>query len=481
MRVSAHPSFENALLAAALVSLASLRSQEIVPAPRYAAVDELAIRALDASDPVARGEAALWLADSGRRDQYQAILDTAADEARPARLRGILAVGRLGAPGAQSFLGKVLDSHGEDSPEAAAAAFALGTLEDHVTAPAVDALLARLQGGSRKRLAPLLRSLLGGLASRPHPSRTVAMRSLRDDEANRGDTTFVLAQAALRTAGVLPSRELVNEWLHADLPAVRLAALTCWQSDWRPTRAERARFVRMARTDGDPSVRAASLDLLARFLAPEAVELSERALQSRHHEEAATAARILVRLAGSSRCAEIEERALDPAHPAEMRAALLDALGGILSPAALLTCADVARDARAPSRLRAASALALHAGASTLAPRALEAVFADIEDGPALVQVTVALREHGLLAEAATRLTTPDTELGSAALLRRVRAVALADPMLGTELFLTLVENEHLRGDGIGRGLAALRAGRVPALPHDLVSLLPPAVAELAP
>lgn len=482
MHAFAHQPFETALsvgLCACLVVAG--RGQEPPPAPRFRDVDAMAVRLLDAKDPVARGEAALWLAESGQLEHYDAILATAADRAEPARHRGILAVGRLGAPGAESFLGRVLRDAESDAPEAVIAAFALGALRDAVPAPAIDALLVRVQGASKKRSLPVVSALLAGLATHAHPSRVTAMLGLRDDEANRGDTIVLLAQAALAKAGQVPSRARVTKWLEADSVGLRLLALGQWQAEWRPDDRERERMVRIARSDHDPALRAAGLDLLTRLLDPVALDLAERAVASRHAIEAAAGARALVKLAGSARHQELERRAFDPLVPAETRAVVLHTLKNSLSPDGLLACVEIARDARAAPSLRVASAMCLAAADSVFAAAILQDLFAAIDDPVDLLRVTRALHAKHLLALCATRLTTPDSTIPSAALVARLHAIAIVDPVLGTELFLALIKAEHFAGESVGQALAALRTARVAAVEHATLALLPAALIALRP
>jgi len=477
----AHRPIETALLLAAVVaSIGRARAQDVAPPPCYGDVDAIAARALDARDPVTRGEAALWLADSQRIEHYQALLLTAADRAAPARLRGILAVGRLGAPGAESFLGRVLRESAPESAEAAVAAFALGVLDDRVPAPAIDALLERAQTGSRKRQLPLLSALLAGLATRPHPRRATLVERLRDDEVNRGDVLAVLAQAALDRAGAKPTPARLQAWLDDGSPGLRLLALRHWPGDQRLDPQETKHLVQLAKSDRDAAVRATALQVLARALVPEVLDLADRALGSHSPVEAATAARLLVALAGDARRAQIEARALDAALPAELRAALLDALGGAAAPSTLLACADTARDRSVPAELRVAAAACLFRAESSLAAPALAELFAQLDDPELLTKVARALHADGRLALAATRLTVPDPDV-TAALVPHVHAVAAVDSVLGTELFLALFRDDRLEGADLGGALSALRWARVPAADRALTALLPEALAALRP
>ena len=67
-------------------------------APLLAEAEEL----LHHRSPELRGEAAMILASSGIRRHHPAILELARDGHPDARLRGILALGILGAPGSEA-------------------------------------------------------------------------------------------------------------------------------------------------------------------------------------------------------------------------------------------------------------------------------------------------------------------------------------------------------------------------------------------
>lgn len=478
----AHRPFESALCAAiALCAVSSACGQDPILAPRFADVDAMAVRALEARDPVTRGEAALWLADSGKVEQYPAILATAQDSAAPARHRAILAVGRLGVPGAESFLGRVLHQAALDSPEAAIAAFALGTLGDEVPAPAIDLLLEHVQGGSRKRQMAVLTALLGGFASRPHPARTTILQALRDDEVNRDDVVPILAQAALDRAGVKPTPARIDKWLAHPSAGLRLLALEHWHSPGQLDQSAREHLLRMARSDRDPAVRTEALTILARSLDPNVLDLADRGLRSTFPAEVANSARLLCALAGDARREHIEAQALAAATPPGIRASLLDALGGRVSAAALLACADTARDPKAAPDLRVASALTLARADSTLAESTLQDLFACLEHPVHLEAIARALHARELLALAATRLTTPDANISPAILAAHIEAVARVDHVLGTELFLALVKSERVRDGAVGPALAALRRARLPTVSPTVLALLPVAVAALQP
>ena len=471
----------------ALLSLAVVAAaQDVLPPPRYAEVDALAVRALDAKDPVTRGEAALWLADSGKHEHYEAILRAARDPIAPARHRGILAAARLQAPGCESFLGRLLADMEPDSAEAMIAAFGLGQLADNVPTPAIDDLLGRAQGGSKKRYHALFAALLGGLATGPHPSRAAMVRGLLEDASNRSEAITLLALAALQaqsTATGAPPfpRAQVTTWLEHRHAGVRAAALGAWAAQWRPTDVERPLIVRLTRSDPDALVRAAALRLLARLLDDRAVDLADRALTSRFAVEAAAAASTLLTLAGTARRERVEDHLLEPTLAAPLKAAVLDVLTAPLPPRLLLWCHDTAHDADAVPILRVASAMALARADSVLATTALRAVFFAIDDEVALEHLAAGLLDEDALTSTAAQLTGPEATAWDAAAAARLRAIARADAALGTDVFLELATHDRLRDAALGQALAALRAGRVRSTSPAVLAFLPAAVAALAP
>src|SRR5690606_2086107 len=100
-------------------------------------------------------------------------------------------------PGAEVELARVLDDAEPDAPEAWAAAFALARLPDSRPNPALDAITARIDGGSRKRHRDLVRALLAGLADSPHPSRRLMVRGILEEFRGRDPDVEALAILAL--------------------------------------------------------------------------------------------------------------------------------------------------------------------------------------------------------------------------------------------------------------------------------------------
>src|SRR5690606_2726462 len=113
--------------------------------------------------------------------------------------------------------------------DAELAAFALGLLDDAQPVPAIDALLRRVQGGSRRRFGPALGALLAGLGTAPHPSRAVWLREVRDDPTSRSDALVVLAQAALDHCDQPLTRAEALAFLDHDAPSVRRLGLRAWR------------------------------------------------------------------------------------------------------------------------------------------------------------------------------------------------------------------------------------------------------------
>jgi hypothetical protein len=480
MNDTAHRPIDIARRCAVVLCLGALRGQDILPPPQYAEIDALAVRALDAKDPIARGEAALWLADSGSPQHYDAILRVAKDPAAPARHRGILAVGRLGVAGAEAFLGRLVLASNAEDPDAAIAAFALGQLDDSVPAPSIDALLRRAQGGSRRRNEAVLTALVAGLATKPHASRAMTVRTLVEDESNRSAALTVCGLAMLEKVHTPVAQERLAAWLGSEHADVRRAAIAVCAGERQHFARAAARLQRLARADTDPGVRAAALRALGQHLDPSATDLADRALRSRFPIEAATAAEVLLALAGSARRRDVEERALAPGLTPELRGALLEVLPPPLSPRVLLFCHDRAQDAGAPLGLRTAAALTLARADSVLASAALHVVFA-AADEEAATRLAFALHGRDGLQSIAARILPTDPAAAWTCSSAQLHAIARADAVLGTELFLALTTAGRLRDAGFTQAFAALRRARVQQTSPALQAQLPAAVATLEP
>jgi hypothetical protein len=481
MNDTAHRPIDIARRCAVVLCLGALRGQDILPPPRYAEIDALAVRALDAKDPIARGEAALWLADSGSPQHYDAILRVAKDPAAPARHRGILAVGRLGVAGAEAFLGRLVLASNAEDPDAAIAAFALGQLDDSVPAPSIDALLRRAQGGSRRRNEALLTALVAGLATKPHPSRGTTVRALVEDESNRSAALTVSGLAMLDKLHTPVAQERVAAWLVSEHADVRRAAIAACAGERKHFARAAARLQRLARVDADPGVRAAALRALAQHLDASATDLADRALRSRFPVEAAAAAEVLLTLAGGARRRDVEERVLAPDLSPELRGALLEVLPPPLAPRVLLLCHDNAQDASAPLMLRTAAALALARADSVLASAALHAVFAAADEVTAATRLAFALHGRDGLHRIAAQILATDATVAWTCSPVQLHAIARADAVLGTDLFLALSTAGRLRDTAFTHAFAALRKARVRQTSAALHAVLPAAVAALEP
>src|SRR5262249_44480395 len=139
--------------------------------------------------------------------------------------RGILALGVLGAPGAESYLGELLLRSPRGAPEAMAAALALGLLPDDVPTPAVDEYVREVRGSSYRLQRDTLSALLYGLGEAAHPSRMGGVAEVLDDVSNRELGVRCLALRALaRVPDALAAAD-VPRWLRSDYAEERAAAL----------------------------------------------------------------------------------------------------------------------------------------------------------------------------------------------------------------------------------------------------------------
>ncbi len=484
---TAHP-LATALALALALALAGLAQAQavVVPAP-LPNLDALALDALardtpgsdggGAQDPLTRGEAALWLASSGRVDAYRAILTVAREAAPQARLRGILAVGLLGAPGAVSFLSAVLDGARTSDPEAAVAAFGLGRQPGSVPTPSVDAWLGGVHGSSYRRMRDPLAALLAGLAILPHPEKVTALSMLLTDAANREDVLLALATRALVAAGAPLDRSATWARVEDRSDLLRCEALAALTAAGPVERDAIDLLRRVARTDTSPRARGLALGLLAQALDDEAFELAPRALASAHVDEAVAGARVLVRLAGDVGRDAVELRIATPSAPAAVRAALLATWDRGLTPRLTFTCRDIADSPTSPAELRVAAAIALKTAQVERADTLLAAAFELATGREHLTRLCAAM--------SSTQLADVRRDLEAAAAPRarhftdRIHALARTSFDAAAAVVLTHARAHRLGDRQRGDVLAALRTARGSELADDVLSLLPPVLVAL--
>lgn len=452
-------------------------AQAIVLPAAVADIDGLARESLEARDPLTRGEAALWLAAAGQHDAYRAILAVARDPVPAARQRGILAVGLLATPGAESFLSAVLNDNATSEADAAVAAYGLGRQPASVANPSVDAWLGGARGLSYKRLRDPLAAMLAALATSPHEEKVIAVRRLRSDEANREDALQVLAGRALAAAGepLAPSqawRELTDRSALVRAEAVRALA---GQTPFAPENIELLR--RLARADVDASVRAGAIRLLAEALDESALDLAQRALAGKDRAEAVAGAEVLLRLAGDVGRDAVEARIATPTTPWPVRASLLSSWHAPLTPRLTFACQDAARSTSAPMELRVVAGVALARSEVRSHGDLLASLFETATTRDLLRRLVAAMSETQL--GALQRLLTMPDALRAPTFDARLHALASSSLDRATAVVLEHARARRLDERHRGLALAALRTARAPACPAEVRALLPEPLATL--
>jgi len=314
-------------------------------------------------NPSIRGEAALALAATGDSKYHSAIREITRDRSRAARLKGIVALGVLGSPGAETVLGELLLAPGPPSPDRDAAALSLGLLPDSFPVPAIERYFNRVDGGSYRKNHDTLSSMLVGLSLAPHPSRVPTLARLLDDAANRDPRLRRLAMLALAAnPDALPQIETA-EWLGSKHEDERLGALEAIEATGEDPGQEAIKLIgRTARRDRSPRVRAAALRVLTRLRHPDSLELSVVAIGSRHVEEVAAGVDTARRLGGGTIRMAMEDQILH-AKRADLQAAMLAEYDASANPEFVTGCLRLAEDRRTAEAVRVqAASLAARSG-----------------------------------------------------------------------------------------------------------------------
>lgn len=323
-------------------------------------VETDAQRLLKHAAAAVRGEAALLLAALGNQRHHLAVLEVARESDPAASLRGLVALGLLGAPGAEHHLGTILEqSLTRARPDGVAAALGLGLLPESSAAPAVGRYLAHFQRSSYRRQQEVLAALLVGMSTRPQAARAPALRLLLDDAANRDPTLRGMLVELLGTAPGALDDELAQGLLQRGSEPERAAALAALLArPGEPDPVLREAIGRLQQQDSSPEVRALALAWLTRARHLPAVELAAQAIRSPHPAEAAQAVRTAQHLAGGSMRRALEQHILARQEQA-VQAAQIDAFEPPWSEEFTDRCRTLAADRRAHPELRAAAGIAL--------------------------------------------------------------------------------------------------------------------------
>lgn len=319
-----------------------------------------ALRWIGHEDPVVRGEAALVLAANGAPRHHAAVLAIARDEAEPARLRGLLALGLQASPGVV----QVLDGHLEDQshrtgPEGICAAFALGTLPpDHAPA-AVSRILSSFLNGNWKRQGPVLLALLLGMSRHPQHLQLTALQQLYAERANRDASIRAMLLQLLLPVDASIDGERVLALLDRGSAEERLVLLRWLTENSTDYDDELIRPIeRLARGARQPAHRAAALAVLTRLRHPPAIEIAARAIRSDAAIEVEQGMFSALAIGGASMRHALESHLLEATDSA-LIAAMLRAWAAPPSEELSAHCMQLAADRAQPLEVRLAAASTL--------------------------------------------------------------------------------------------------------------------------
>ena len=446
------------------------------PAVRLLALD--AARLAQSPDPTVRGEAALALAATGNARYYELVLAVAKDPVAGARLRGIIALGYLAAPGSEPFLTEqVNDSGTRARPEGIAAAFALGLLPDEQAPAAVTGYLMRFLGSSFKRQRDVLLALLAGLAGHDPVTQQRGLLALLDDAANRDP---VVRQALLQVLARIPGAlapERVEAALLRGSAEERRAVLEALATRVEADKALLAPLARICTQDVDGRSRALALAVLTRMRHLPALDLAARAVRGGEPVEVEQGTRTALLLGGSAMRAAIEQQ-LDALPPAR-QTALLAAFQGPLSAGFAEQCLKLAGNRQNALPLRTAAALVLAQAEAHRALPVLRDVFLDARDSEALRPLARALLRLEEQPPDLARLQGNGRLDDLALLPERLAALIAAGHPQALRFCLQQFERKDLDAAAAAGLLRAFRCSALAALPADAAAVLPGAVHEV--
>lgn len=438
----------------------------------------LALVAADAAallahrDGTARGEAALLAAERADHAVQGRLLALAADPDPQARQRALLALGRLGTPGAVQFLAGVLDGASRSDDDAVPAAFALGLVRDHAAASVTTQWLSRAQQGNWKRLRDPLLAFLHGLAREAGRPETPALQQIFDDSSNRDPEVRALllhhllagarhdgrAIRRLLERGSTAEREVVLRWLANDATAIDADTLAALEL--------------VAAHDDSAEHRALALGALLRARHRAALELARQALRAGSPAECALVLPALRRLGGGDAVRNAIPRVLGERDPLR-KAALLAGCDAPLSAAFADHLAQLASDDGQPVVLRSAGALLLARAEPGRAAPLLAAAFRASDEEPVLGRLARALLTASALPPPLAELLAPGQQL--AQLPRHWVALLRAGHPAAERAVLAGLRD----GEQAPAALRVARVARVLALPIVRDAAVPARLREL--
>ncbi len=459
------------------LTLGSALAAQVVPTPdtlppALAAAQKDLLALLEDRDAEVRGEAALALAMTSDSRYYTEILAIAKDRSQDARLRGIIALGYLGAPGAESFLGQLLRKAPRRSPERAAAALALGLLPDQTPVPALHRHLEEASSGYKAHL-DTLKAWLAGVGQEAHPSFGTRVQSILEDDSNRYPDLRRLAMRALATMPDRFAQFELSMWLESPKVQDRIGAIdAAIQSGAELTRADLDALTRTAQSDRDPAIRAAALKLLTDQRHLPALEVGVRALRSNDPREVAAGVRTARLLGGGAIRAAVESQILATDKP-DLQAAMLVAYDVSVSADFLKGCLLLAADRRAHDKVRVeAAALLARSGDSRCRP-ILRALFASVEDPEQLRSLARAMDTLDPSLIALDKIFPPSSVTDLRLLPARMSALLASSHPASGHLLCQVLQSREVDDATKAKVIRGLRTTVAKPFDEEVVLLLP--------
>lgn len=359
-----------------------------------------AVRLLQHSDPVVRGEAALIAGAAHHPDAAAVILKLTDDPHVSARHRALLALGFVATPAAiQRLDDELRTTSRREGASGAAAGYALGLLPAAEAQAAQSRLFHFVVQGSWRRQRDTLLAVLLGMVEEGSTRDTAPLRRLFDDESNRDPEVRAMLLRLLladpRGRSGLDLVRLLERGSEAERHELLRHLAT---TDEAPPNPLRGVLADLAERNADAALRGAALQVLGRWRFPEAVELATAALPSPDVAEAATALRLLCLAGGSAPLATLESRVRDERKP-KTKAALLAAFAAPMTAELRDHCVDLASSPEADAELRCAAALAIVRAAPDRADVLLRNLFRSDAGVPRLPALAHAIVAHDNTAE----------------------------------------------------------------------------------
>lgn len=422
------------------------------------------------ADPRVRGEAALTAAASGDPRLLPAILRVASDEEPRARAAGMLALGFLGAAGAESRLVASLCKPGGKPDEVSlAAAFSLARQPAHHGADALNKRLSDATDASFKRERESLLAMLCGLLDRGGEDANVSLERLARDASLRDPHVRAALLTTLSASTRAVAEDILGSALRASSAEVRIAALAALSRRPDAAMGRLDTVTNTARTDTDAGVRAAALRCLTEARHLPALELATKASRSKDPRESAQGVATLLELGGEPARRTLVRQFTDLGADAQSR--LLESASSPFPEELISACHSIACDARREAPARHAAVLALlRMGQSLALDRVLEA-FA-FASWPTQCAIASAARgeemSQQLLAATSSTPAKNDSRRKSAML-----AALMLSETPGASLQCARWLAPEADAETVLVAIRALRQSRLPRLSDDARAFLP--------